>query len=91
MIPFNSPNMVGDRVIYYAWDYKLNRPVATHSAIVTQVNKDGQATMLISKWGQGPLVLHHPRVIPASYGSVNPTYVGPNGIVYQSRIYFRRN
>jgi len=91
MIPFSAPNQVGDRVVYYAWDATSGRVSATHSAIVTKTNSSGQAVLLTSKFGKGHLATHHPRNIPASYGSPNPTFVAPNGITYQSRIYFRKN
>ncbi len=90
MIPFSAKNQVGDRVVYYAWDAKAGRVSATHSAVVSEVNSSGQAVKLTSKFGQGPLATHHPRNIPSSYGSTNPTYVAPNGKTYQSRIYFRK-
>ncbi len=91
MIPFSAKNQVGDRVVYYAWDATAGRVSATHSAIVSKINSSGQAIRLTSKFGQGPLATHHPRNVPASYGSPNPTFVAPNGTTYQSRIYFRKN
>ncbi len=90
-IPFSASNKVGDRVVYYAWDAKMGRAKATHSAVVTKVNSSGQAIQLTSKFGQGPLATHHPRNIPSSYGSPNPTFVAPNGNTYPSRIYYRKN
>ncbi|WP_298144254.1 hypothetical protein [Flavobacterium sp.] len=91
MIPFSEANQVGDRLVYYAWDEKKQRPSATHSAIVVEVNSKGEATLVASKWGRDGLFIHHPRDIPTIYGLPNPTYRAPNGKIYQSRIYFRKN
>lgn len=62
----------------------MNRAMATHSAIVSKVNGKGQAIQLTSKFGQSYLATHHPRNIPAEYGSPNPTFKSPSGRVYPS-------
>ena len=98
-ISFNNLNdgrNVPDGITWYQsspllYGIYTGRVSATHSAIVTKVNSSGQAVRVTSKFGQGPLATHHPRNIPTSYGSPNPTFVAPNGTTYQSRIYFRKN
>ncbi|MHA4808472.1 DUF6443 domain-containing protein [Flavitalea flava] len=88
-IAFNDPNQVGDRVIYYNVNSKGN-VVPTHSAIVSQVDKDGFATQVTSKWGQLGVYEHAPRDVPASYSPDAPTMT-VNGKVYPTRVYYRRN
>ncbi len=78
---------VGDRVMY-----SLNNNGAsgwTHSAIVTEVDAEGYATKVSSKMGAYEIIEHHPRDIPVSYGSTEPTFI-IDGKTYPSRIYWRK-
>ena len=88
-IPFSAPNQVGDRIIYYNVDQNGNL-VPTHSAIVTQVDKDGFASQATSKWGQFGVYNHSPRDVPSTYGPDAPT-MKVNGVVYATRVYYRKN
>ncbi|KQB99154.1 hypothetical protein [Pedobacter sp. Hv1] len=78
---------VGDRVMY-----SLNNNGAsgwTHSAIVTEVDADGYATKVSSKMGTYEIIEHHPRDIPAAYGTTGPTFT-LDGKTVPSRIYWRK-
>ena len=78
---------VGDRVMYYKnTDNKLNW---THSARVIEVDAEGYATKVSSKLGTYQIIEHHPRDIPALYGSSDPTFM-LNGKATPSRIYWRK-
>jgi len=80
---------VGDRIVYYQ-DYNGKKDW-THSGIVTEVDADGYATKISSKMGTYQIIEHHPRDIPESYGSNQPTFLlGEKRIVAPSRIYFRK-
>jgi hypothetical protein len=78
---------VGDRVMYYK---EHNGNVGwTHSALVIEVDADGYATKVSSKMGTYQIIEHHPRDIPASYGSPSPTFAVGSG-THPSRIYWRK-
>jgi len=92
---FDQPNYVGDRVVYYGVITNKNPDGTvtkswgpTHSGIVTKVDKDGNAIEVTSKWGAAEKYVHHPRDVPAIYGSKEPTTVY-SGQTLPSRIYYR--
>jgi RHS repeat-associated protein len=88
-LDFFEPNQVGDRLVYFAENPATGAIVATHSAIVEAVDADGNATLVSSKWGQGPLVMHHPRDVPLEYSQDAPEAQDSKGNTYQTRVYFR--
>lgn len=80
---------VGDRIVYYQ-DYKGDKDW-THSGIVIGVSTDGYATKISSKMGTYEIIEHHPRDIPKSYGSNEPTFLlGEKRVVAPSRVYYRK-
>jgi hypothetical protein len=81
-LQFNEPNQVGDRVIYFNDDGKGNI-VPTHSTIVSQVDKDGFASQVTSKWGEFGVYTHAPRDVPASYGENSPVAKTKTGVYYR--------
>jgi len=87
-ISFDTPNEVGDRIIYFN-EGKRGKPEPTHSAVVVAVDECGNATMVASKWGESFLLLHHPRDVPSQYGQDNPDAVTSTGIPYHARKYYR--
>lgn len=89
-IPFDAPNVIGDRIIYYAWDKSSGSVMATHSAIVTKVDQLGYTTEVESKWGEGHLYRHHPRDVPSNYSSKDATFTAPDGKIYPSRVCYRK-
>jgi RHS repeat-associated protein len=86
-LDFNEPNKIGDRIMYFSSDQN-NNIIATHSGIVTNIDKNGNASEITSKWGQAPVFQHHPRDVPSIYSNPEPTFKVDNK-VYQSRVYFR--
>jgi uncharacterized protein RhaS with RHS repeats len=90
-LPFDAPNEVGDRLIYFMWDEKSQMVKETHSAVVKTVDKEGNTIIVTSKWGWNALYDHHPRDISNSYGTTTaPTFTAPDGNTYFSRVYFRK-
>jgi len=87
-IPFDSPNQVGDRVIYFN-EGKSGKPEPTHSAVVVQIDEKGNAILVMSKWGERELLLHHPRDVPDIYSGDNPNATTSTGQPYQTRRYYR--
>jgi|GEM_PF-4924303 len=79
---------VGDRVCYFIWITE-NTYTITHSGIVTEVDSQGYATKVSSKFGPYEPVEHHPRDVPASYGSMEPTVL-IDDTTRPSRIYYRK-
>ena len=64
-LDFNSPNIIGDRVIYY-YDSNQNGRYdkgenIVHSAIVDAVDKEGNTTIVRAKMGQEGISYNHPR------------------------------
>jgi RHS repeat-associated protein len=60
----NTPNIVGDKVVYYVdlngngqWDE--GEPIY-HSAVVEEVDNEGNTTVVGAKMGQSELALNHP-------------------------------
>ena len=103
IIPFNEPNKVGDKIIYYApvIQYDENgipkkdkngnfiyKVEPTHSAIVTKVDKNGNTIEVVSKWGEGGLFKHHPRDVDPTYSCDAPSFIF-QGKTYPSRVYYR--
>jgi hypothetical protein len=64
----SEPNKPGDKVTYTK-DGKL-----THSAIVTEVDQDGNATRCKSKWGELGIHDHHPADVDPTYGTTRQYY-----------------
>ena len=89
-LQFSEPNQVGDRVIYFNEDENGN-VVPMHSAIVTQVDKDGSASQVTSKWGQYGVYNHAPRDGPDEYGQDSPVAKDRYGNYYETRVYYRHN
>jgi len=87
-ISFDTPNEAGDRVIYFA-EGADGVPEPTHSAVVVSVDECGNTTLVVSKWGESYLLLHHPRDVPPAYGQDNPDAVTSIGIPYHARKYYR--
>ena len=88
-IPFNEPNKVGDKIIYYNTDVNSN-VVPTHSAIVTKVDKDGNTLEVKSKWGEFGVYKHHPRDVPDSYSADGAAATSSTGQTYATRVYYRK-
>jgi hypothetical protein len=89
-IPFDEPNQVGDRVIYYNVNPETGKVEPMHSAIVAQVDKDGYASQVTSKWGQWGVYTHSPRDVPPEYCNDAPT-MQINGKIYATRVYYRKD
>ena len=73
----DAPNLPGDKVIYgndANNNGKLDPKEITHSATVVKVDSEGNTTRVTGKWGQGPVVTHHPAVAPSSYGTTREYY-----------------
>ena len=101
-LPFEASNKIGDRLVYFNEDADLKtgiptgEAVATHSAIVVRVDECGNADLVISKWGQGPGFLHHPRDVPTGStkntgynGTTEPQQQTSAGGTYVGRKYYR--
>jgi hypothetical protein len=56
---------IGDIVVYSVGD------TLPHSGRVTAVNKNGEPTMIRSKWGEHSLFDHPPTAVPDYYGTPN--------------------
>ncbi len=93
-LSFNEPNQIGDRVIYFSHKddngKDLGYVAPTHSAVVVGVDECGNANLVISKWGQGPGFLHHPRDVPDSYSEQESTAVTTDNDTYSTRVYYRK-
>jgi len=103
-LPFDESNQPGDRVMYFNVNDK-GEVVATHSAVVTKVDENGNTIEVESKMGQSVQQRHHPRNVPTNRTSEasntpDPTDAGynqpgaaptftANGKTYAARVYFR--
>ncbi|QPH38528.1 hypothetical protein [Pedobacter endophyticus] len=84
------PIKVGDRIGYYVPNHKGNGPAWAHAGVVIEVDAQGYATKIRSKMGPyWNIIEHHPRDIPADYGSTEPSFI-VNGKAEASRIYYRK-
>jgi len=63
-----SEPRVGDVLIYMMGDE------IAHSAVVTEVNDDGEITEVRSKWGAQSEVFHHPLCVDDDYGRPSSLY-----------------
>jgi hypothetical protein len=96
ILDFDAPNEVGDRLVYWGWDYEKGKVVMKHSAIVSKIDENGRTVEVTSKWGHGLLYRHHPRDISSGYGSPEPTFQTPGfplqwrSQTYWSRTYLRK-
>ncbi|WP_257670968.1 hypothetical protein, partial [Parapedobacter tibetensis] len=88
-LPYGSGIQVGDRVSYFIWVDESSYALR-HSGIVTEVDSEGYATKVSSRFGVYEPVEHHPRDVPPSYGPTEPSVV-INGATRPSRIYYRPN
>ena len=82
---------VGDRIGYYMPNANGSGPAWTHAGVVIEVDSEGYATKISSKMGAYyEIIEHHPRDIPESYGSNEPSFI-VNGKTEPYRIYWRKN
>lgn len=55
---------VGDVVLYYS---SVNKRIVCHAGVVSEVNSNGEATKVISKWGMSCLYEHGIADVPRDY------------------------
>jgi ribosomal protein L31 len=63
---------IGDVIVYYNDTISKEEPV--HSGKVIEVDSEGNATRIRSKWGDGPLYEHDVSDVHPSYGSRTEYY-----------------
>ena len=73
----DDPNKIGDIVVYgndSNGNNQLDVGEIDHSAIVSAVDSEGNATRVTSKEGRGPITDHHPSDQDPTYGNYKEWY-----------------